>query len=66
MAMRQLRDTDVPIAEIALRAGFADQSHFTNLFRRITGCTPRAYRDRARNISASTSRAYKTSEGHSE
>lgn len=31
---------DVPLAEIAYRVGFADQSHFTRHFRRITGAPP--------------------------
>ena len=30
-------------SEIALDAGFADQSHFTRVFRRLTGTTPAAY-----------------------
>jgi AraC-like DNA-binding protein len=34
-----LRD-DVPLAEVAYRLGFADQSHFTRHFRRITGASP--------------------------
>lgn len=38
-----LRGT-TPIAEIALASGFADQSHFTKVFRRATGTTPRRYR----------------------
>lgn len=35
-----------PIAMVALDAGFADQSHFSRVFRRITGETPRAWRQR--------------------
>lgn len=30
----------LPLAEIALIVGFADQSHFTKRFKRYTGCTP--------------------------
>jgi AraC family transcriptional regulator len=37
-----------PIADIALTSGFADQSHFTKVFRRATGTTPRRYRLRFR------------------
>jgi AraC-like DNA-binding protein len=33
-----------PLAEIALNLGFADQSHFTNAFRRYSGMTPREFR----------------------
>jgi AraC family transcriptional regulator len=32
------------VAEVALQAGFADQSHFTRVFRRVTGLTPGAWR----------------------
>ncbi|BBK42600.1 hypothetical protein STVA_26200 [Allostella vacuolata] len=39
-----LRDPDQPLAEIALRCGFADQSHFTRMFRRATGMGPGAWR----------------------
>jgi AraC family transcriptional regulator len=40
--------TDVPLAEIALAAGFADQSHFTKTFRRSRGLTPGEYRRSSR------------------
>jgi AraC family transcriptional regulator len=43
-ATRQLVETDVALAEIALAAGFADQSHFSNAFRRETGLSPSAFR----------------------
>jgi AraC family transcriptional regulator len=33
-----------PLAEVALDAGFADQSHFTRMFKRIVGVTPAVYR----------------------
>jgi AraC family transcriptional regulator len=32
------------IGAIAARAGFADHAHFTRTFRRLTGCSPRWYR----------------------
>ena len=32
-----------PIAFIALQTGFADQSHFTKTFRRVTGVTPKGW-----------------------
>jgi AraC family transcriptional regulator len=35
---------DRPLAEIAAAAGFADQSHMTNVFRRLAGMTPSQYR----------------------
>lgn len=43
-AARELADTDAPLAEIALAAGFADQSHFSNVFRRETGLSPSTFR----------------------
>lgn len=39
-----LRRRDLPIAEIALASGFADQAQLTKAFRRITGSTPGRYR----------------------
>jgi AraC family transcriptional regulator len=35
---------DLPLSEIATRTGFADQSHFSNHFKRIVGLTPRQFR----------------------
>jgi AraC family transcriptional regulator len=35
-----LRDGGLPVVEIALRAGFCDQSHFTRAYRRQFGRTP--------------------------
>ena len=43
-AARELAETAEPLSEIGLRAGFYDQSHFTNVFRRTLGVTPSAYR----------------------
>ncbi len=43
-ACRDLAGSDVPLADVALQAGFADQSHFTRTFKRQTGLTPAAYR----------------------
>ena len=43
-AAQMLRDTDLSLSEIALSVGCADQSHFTTLFTRLVGQTPRAYR----------------------
>ena len=48
LAGRWLTDTDLPLAEVALAAGFCDQSHFSNLFRRIIGVTPSHYRRQGR------------------
>lgn len=44
-AARELQSPTLRLlSEIALEAGFADQSHFTRYFRRFTGVTPRQYR----------------------
>jgi AraC family transcriptional regulator len=39
-----MRRTKEPLAEIAQRVGFADQSHLTMIFRREIGMTPGRYR----------------------
>lgn len=44
-AKSPLTDPKLPIAEIALRSGFASQSHFATAFRRISNLSPRAYRN---------------------
>jgi AraC family transcriptional regulator len=43
-AARELVRSKDSLATLALAAGFADQSHFTRLFKRHTGFTPKAYR----------------------
>lgn len=43
-ACREISNTEAPLTQIALAAGFYDQSHFSNTFRRLTGLTPAAYR----------------------
>ena len=43
-AARELLQSDVSLAAVALAAGFADQSHFTRFFKRHIGQTPHAYR----------------------
>jgi AraC family transcriptional regulator len=42
-AGRLLRARRMPVAEVALALGFASQTHFTDVFRRATGVTPRHY-----------------------
>jgi AraC family transcriptional regulator len=44
MAMQLLGTTALPIAEIAIECGFADQSHFTRVFSRFAGSSPRTWR----------------------
>lgn len=43
-AIQQMANARVPLADIALATGFTDQSHFTRVFKRITGLTPAQYR----------------------
>lgn len=42
--MTLLRDTKLPLSQIALSAGFFDQSHLTHQFRKHFGVAPSAYR----------------------
>jgi AraC family transcriptional regulator len=43
-ACQRLAHSRSPIVEIALESGFAQQPHFTNVFRKTTGLTPHQYR----------------------
>lgn len=43
-----LRETDAPVATIAMDCGYPSASHFNTQFRRRAGCTPRDYRHRMR------------------
>ncbi|MDA0707423.1 MAG: AraC family transcriptional regulator [Proteobacteria bacterium] len=43
-AQRQLSDSNLPIATVALNSGYADQSAFTRQFRLTTGMSPSAFR----------------------
>ncbi|HEY1230808.1 MAG TPA: AraC family transcriptional regulator [Ramlibacter sp.] len=43
-----LAGTELPIAELALRAGFSEQSALTRAMRRATGLTPAAWRRQSR------------------
>lgn len=48
-ARRLLERGEMPVAQVALACGFANQSHFTRVFRLVTGCTPAAWRRRSRS-----------------
>ena len=39
-----LADAGLSVSDVALRAGFATPSHFSTVFRRVTGAPPRDYR----------------------
>lgn len=43
-AKELLAETDLSLAQIALRIGFSDQSHFSRRFRMFVGMTPRSFR----------------------
>lgn len=43
-ACSKISTSDLPFDEIALTVGFYDQSHFSNVFKRLTGTTPSQYR----------------------
>jgi AraC family transcriptional regulator len=45
-AIETLRDPANTLADVALRCGFADQSHFTRVFGAIVGCPPGEWRRR--------------------
>lgn len=47
-ACRELLESETPLSTVAANAGFYDQSHFANSFRRYTGMTPTQYRANAR------------------
>ena len=47
-AAARVTASEDPLCEIAEEAGFADQSHFTRLFRKRFGITPGRYRQRCR------------------
>lgn len=47
-AQRLMLSTDISLSQIAFDCGFADQAHFSRLFRKVAGDTPRAWR-RARS-----------------
>ena len=50
-AAAELARGDTPLAEIAASAGFADQSHFTRVFKTHLGSTPARYREQTRSPS---------------
>ena len=43
-AKRLLSTTNLPLIEVATRVGYRTQAHFTGVFHRYVGTTPRAYR----------------------
>ena len=56
LAAATLKTGSGSIADVAFAAGFCDQSHFTNAFRRVFGVTPAAWRQSARSRRATGAR----------
>ncbi|SKB32274.1 Arabinose-binding domain of AraC transcription regulator, N-term [Bosea thiooxidans] len=46
-ASRLLRDTDSRIIDVAFSSGYTDPAHFSRAFRRMTGITPRRFREQS-------------------
>jgi len=60
LGCRLLANSDRPLVEIALSAGYADQSHFSRSFKRQMGLSPAAFRDSVRpRKSGSTKCSYR-------
>ncbi|HSY12588.1 MAG TPA: RpiB/LacA/LacB family sugar-phosphate isomerase [Verrucomicrobiae bacterium] len=53
-AQEVLRETRTALAEVATIVGFETQSHFTSVFRRLVGATPKHYREMHQNAPIST------------
>jgi AraC-like DNA-binding protein len=57
-ASRHLLDTQDPIAEVALAAGYSDQSAFTRQFKALVGLTPREFRGEITGARATAPRSF--------
>jgi AraC family transcriptional regulator len=55
-ACRRLADPEVGLADLALSAGFSDQSHFNRVFKQLTGMTPGAFRKQVTRPALTTRR----------
>ncbi|WP_266170333.1 helix-turn-helix domain-containing protein [Dyella subtropica] len=51
LACRTLACDERSIADVAVEAGFTDQSHFARVFKRVTGQTPRDFRHKLQHAS---------------
>lgn len=47
-AKHLLRETGMPLAQVARQVGYQTQAHFTGVFRRYVGLTPRTFRLQSR------------------
>lgn len=48
-AKHLLRETGMPLAQVAREVGYQTQAHFTGVFRRYVGLTPRIFRLQSRS-----------------
>ena len=53
-AKRLLADSALPLGEVANRIGYQTQAHFTGVFHRQVGTTPKVYRDLHRVLAPTT------------
>ena len=53
-AQEQLISTRLPVNEVAQAVGFRDAFHFSRMFKRASGVSPRAYRQRMESIIAAS------------
>ena len=49
-AKKLLRSSSLPLVDVAARAGFQTQGHFTGVFHRYAGVTPRIFRLNSRDV----------------
>jgi AraC family transcriptional regulator len=49
-ARNLLSGTELPLVEVATRVGYRTQAHFTGVFRKHVGTTPRAYRVNSKQV----------------
>jgi AraC family transcriptional regulator len=61
VAKSLLSNTDLPVIDVCVRAGFKNQSHFTSLFRKRFGVTPTAWRNATRPVTVVIDRTFDTS-----
>jgi AraC family transcriptional regulator len=59
-AKQLLSTSDLPIIEICFQTGFKTQSHFTTLFHKLTGQTPKTWREENRTVFLSTNSNFRT------
>ena len=64
-ACELLASSDLPLAKVATRVGYRTQAHFTGVFHRHVGVTPRTYRV-SRSQAAAASQRRKEAEGEEE